>query len=218
MMKFHAVIFDLDGTLLDTIDDIADAVNFVLSNECFPVHSVEFYKEIIGAGVEDLVKRSLPEKVATMERISSYTKLIRQYYRTRGLVKTKPYDGIEDLLGELALRKIKFAVLSNKPHENAVNQISHFFSQWHFESVNGARQGFSNKPDPTEVLKILSDMGVKPSESIFLGDTDVDMQTAKAAGMYAVGALWGFRPGKELKDNGAQALIEKPTNLLELFN
>ncbi len=216
-MKFRAVIFDLDGTLLDTLDDIADAVNAVLEGMGFPIHDVQTYRMLIGAGVEDLMARALPQGHRDEETIHRCIALVRDLYVTGGLTKTRPYEGIVELLDELAGRGIKMSVLSNKPHETAVRQIEHYFPRHSFEWIQGASSEAPNKPDPLTAIRIAERMGVRPEECIFLGDLDIDMQTAVNAGMYPVGALWGFRSADELVDSGAMMLIETPLDLLALL-
>jgi phosphoglycolate phosphatase len=216
-MIFKAVIFDLDGTLLNTIDDIADAVNQALSDLGCPTHDVEIYRIIVGAGVENLVWRILPEGRRDEQTQKRCLEGVREYYKKFGLRKTRPYDGIKDLLDKLANRGVKLAVLSNKPHENTVIQVAHYLGDHVFDEVHGAKPNVPNKPDPTSALGIAKRFKVDPAECIFVGDSDIDMQTAKNAGMYPVGVLWGFRSHEELLAHGAKRLIENPLQLTDLF-
>lgn len=214
---YKAVIFDLDGTLLDTIDDIADAVNAALRVEGFPPHDVETYKVMIGAGIENLIWQALPEGCRDEVSIQRCLVGIREQYRKHGLIKTRVFEGIPELLDELVARDIKLAVLSNKPHESTTLQVTHYLSRWSFEAVEGAKPEDPVKPDPATALRIARGMGVEPGECIFMGDSDVDMRTAKNAGMHPVGAVWGFRSTEELKQNGAEALIEEPLELMDVL-
>lgn len=213
----RAVIFDLDGTLLDTVEDIADAVNAVLAEEGFPTHSVETYKVMVGSGVQNLVERALPRHHRDEGMVVKCIEKIRTHYRKHGRAKTRAYDGIKELLEELVNKKIKLAVLSNKPHDSTVDSMEHFLGDFRFEVIEGAKADDPVKPHPEVALRIAQEMGVEPTECIFLGDTDIDMQTARAAGMHPVGALWGFRSGDELVAHGAEKLIARPLDLIELL-
>lgn len=215
-MVTKAVIFDLDGTLLNTLEDIADAINEVLSGLGFPTHDIETYKTFVGEGVENLMLRVLPEGHRDEKMILRCVKLIRGQYEIHAFTKTKIYDGIPDLLDDLTRRGITLAVLSNKPHENAAPQVEYYLGAGRFEVVQGALPDVPNKPDPTGALSIAERMGVEPQECIFIGDSDIDMITAVNAGMYPVGATWGFRSAEELEANGAKVLLKKPVDLLAI--
>lgn len=215
-MKFKAVLFDLDGTLLDTIEDLADAMNFVLSRMGFPTHKVEAYKYYVGDGVRDLALRALPEGHRDEETVKKCIPAMRQEYGSRWDRKTRPYPGIPELLDALTARGIKMAVLSNKPDQNTKVVVAKLLSKWRFDVVAGERAGIPRKPDPDAALSIAEQLGIPPQEFLYLGDTNTDMKTAVAAGMYPVGALWGFRTADELLASGAKMLIAKPTDLLDL--
>ena len=216
-MTFKAVIFDLDGTLLDTIDDIADAINLVLARRGFPTHDVDTYKRIVGAGIEDLIGRVLPEKHRDEDTITTCMMNAYAEYQKRRYVKTKPYEGIVELLDELVRRGIKIAVLSNKPHESAVRQIAQYFPKHSFVRVEGARPDRVLKPLPDVAHDILNDMNAQPSECLMVGDVEMDILTAINAGMYPVGVSWGFRTATELKAAGVKTIIDEPRELLGLF-
>lgn len=214
----RAVIFDLDGTLLDTLDDLANAMNAVLSGLGLQGHDREKYKRFVGDGVRNLVLRVLPEErrgeEALAERVSG---MMREIYGRDCLVSTRPYTGIQELLSALRGRKMKLAVLSNKPHPMTTRLVEHFFPDGVFEAVYGQREDMKRKPDPDGALLIAEELGLPPGDFAYVGDTDTDMLTARAAGMRAVGALWGFRDAAELLDNGADVLISEPRELLRLF-
>lgn len=217
-MDFKAVIFDLDGTMLDTIGDIANPVNLVLSRYGFPTHKIEDFRSLIGNGISQLVYRALPSDVAES---TSYRKILNEVweeYRLHLNKSTIPYDGIYGLLDSLAEKGIKLNILSNKADEFMDEVVSKFFSKWNFELVFGARHGIPLKPDPYSAFEIINEMGFDASQCVFIGDSDVDMQTANNAGMYAVGAAWGFRTRGELLANGANLVIEHPSELMKLFN
>lgn len=216
-MNYSAVIFDLDGTLLNTIEDLSDSMNSVLRRSGFPVHDSDTYKYFIGNGLINLVMRALPEEERTQYAINRYLSEMKSEYNKNWDRKSHLYNGIPELLTRLQARNIKISVLSNKADEFTKKIILRFFSHWKFEVVFGEREGIPRKPDPTAALEISSLLDVPPSDFIYLGDSGVDMVTANTSGMYAVGALWGFRPEKELVENGAKVLIREPLELLKLL-
>lgn len=216
-MKYKAVIFDLDGTLLNTIDDLANSVNAVLERSGFPVHSTEEIKYFVGTGFYNLIRLALPEKNRDEDTVNKLVEMLREEYGRQWNRLTRPYDGIPELLDELTKRNIKKAVLSNKADNFTKIIIAQLLPKWHFEVVLGERPNAPKKPDPTVALEIADIMGISPDEVILLGDSSYDMQTAVSAGMFAAGALWGFREADELKSAGANALIEKPLDLLKLL-
>jgi phosphoglycolate phosphatase len=216
-MNYKAVIFDLDGTLLDSLEDLADSMNAVLESAGFPVHDVESYKYFVGDGMEKLVFRTLPEKHRDAGTIAKYTEKMKEEYSRRWNVKTKPYKGIAELLDMLTDKAIHMAVLSNKPDNFTKLIIKELLPKWNFRAVYGQRKSIPRKPDPSGALEIAGILGLQPREILYLGDTGTDMKTASNAGMYAVGALWGFREKEELIANGARAVINKPLDLLNLI-
>jgi phosphoglycolate phosphatase len=212
-MKFKGIIFDLDGTLADTLEDIADSVNRVLVSNGYPRHSPDKYKTLVGKGLDNLIGSSLPAEARKPEIISRCLKGLMEDYKENCLVKTKLYDGIEQLLNMLERNNISMAVLSNKAEPLTKKIADSLAGNIPFVNVMGARSDFPKKPDPAAALFISEKMGISPEEMIYMGDTDVDMITAKSAGMYAVGVLWGFRSGEELLANGADVLLEHPEDL-----
>ena len=216
-MSFKAVLFDLDGTLLDTIEDLADSMNCVLEGLGFPTHEVEPYKYFVGDGVENLVRRALPEGHRNEATVEKCAAAMNEEYGKRWGNKTRPYDGVPELLDELTARGVSKAVLTNKVQQFAQLTVAKLLSKWSFDLVAGARPSVPQKPDPTTALEIAGRLGFPPCEFLYLGDTNTDMKTAVAAGMCPVGALWGFRPVEELIASGAQVLIERPAALLDLL-
>jgi phosphoglycolate phosphatase len=215
---FQAIILDVDGTLLDTLRDLADSMNSTLRHFGFPVHKLEKYKYFVGDGLENLVRRSLPDSAKTDPGlISRCIEMMQQIYERNWNVKSRPYPGIPELLDALTARGLKMAVLSNKPHELTQKAIEGLLPAWRFEVVMGERPPVPRKPDPSSALEIANRLGVEPARFLYLGDTATDMKTANAAAMYAVGALWGFRNAEELIESGAKKLIAKPAELLELL-
>jgi phosphoglycolate phosphatase len=217
-MTHSAVLFDLDGTLLDTLEDLADSMNVVLKAHGFPVHGLDAYRYFVGDGVENLVLRSLPlperdSEVFLRECVSK----MRAEYTARWKDKTRLYDGIPELLDSLSARGVKTAVLSNKPHSATVQVVDHFLGKWRFDATLGARAGVPIKPDAGAALDVCRALDSPPESFLYLGDTNTDMITARSAGMFAVGVLWGFRTEEELRTSGANAVIRHPLEALDLL-
>ncbi len=213
-MAYTSVIFDLDGTLVDTLVDLADTCNEVLDYYHFPTHPTTAFKTFVGDGLQMLIKRILP--VDTAERVllqccESFTLLYSQNWKRNSC----PYEGISDMLSALNKHNVKLAVLSNKPHEFAKLFVEEFFPAGLFSIVYGQRNGFPKKPDPTVALGIASQFGSRPEDTLFVGDSGLDIQTGKAAGMSTAGVSWGFRGAKELADNDADTIVHNPLELQE---
>jgi len=216
-MQFKAVIFDLDGTLLDTIRDIADSMNVVLEKFGFPIYRTEDYYYFVGEGMEILCRRTIPHAHNTPQVIAKCVELMKSEYQRRWLNNTKPYPGIPELLQELEEKHIKMAVLSNKPDQFTKLFVQKLLIQRRFSIVIGECSDFAKKPAPESALYIAEFLKIAPAQFIYLGDSDIDMKTAHAAGMFPVGALWGFRTAEVLIASGAKKLIKKPEELLEFF-
>ena len=216
-MTFKAVIFDLDGTLIDSAVDIADSLNIVLENYNLPTHSVNTYKNLIGNGIKQLVNDALPEQARTAKVKENCIKEMFEHYNANCLNKTQPYDGINEMLTELDSKGIKTAVLSNKADAFTRKMVAELFPKNNFKYVVGVTNETDKKPNPINALRISKDLGVEPQEIIYLGDSGVDMQTAVNAGMYAVGALWGFKSKEEIIENGAEVVIKNPLELLKVL-
>jgi phosphoglycolate phosphatase len=217
-VRIRAIIFDLDGTLLDTLEDIASSMNRVLETMGFVPHPIEDYKLLVGDGIANLVKRALPESFAGNDEIVRRALgLMKREYSKSWRLHTRPYEGVPELLDELQSRGIPMAILSNKNHEFTVEMVSALLSKWRFYPVLGQRPGLPLKPDPQGALEISRTLGIAPGDFLYLGDTGTDMRTASSAGMYPVGALWGFRSEEELKKGGARRLISHPTELVRLL-
>jgi phosphoglycolate phosphatase len=214
---YEAVIFDMDGTLLDTLDDLADCMNRVLRRHGRAPHPVDAYRYFVGDGLENLVIRSLPRPDRSAEVVATLKEAMRSEYAEHWADKTHPYEGIPELLGALQGRGVRQAILSNKPHAFTQQIAAHYFPQRLFEQVVGAREGAPRKPDPGAALEIARALGVGPDRFLYFGDTNTDMRTGRGAGMFTVGVTWGFRPREELLENGAQALVERPAEVLRFF-
>ncbi|HET7838948.1 MAG TPA: HAD family hydrolase [Rectinemataceae bacterium] len=212
-----AVIFDLDGTLADTLEDLARAVNGALGRRGFPLHPLDAYRRMVGDGFRLLVTRALPEDQRLPDRIEELRAEASADYEEHCLVSTRPYEGVPELLAALHARGIPLAILSNKPHELCLRVVAGLFPGAGFALVRGEAPGFPRKPDPASALDIARRLDLPPSEFAYLGDSDVDMSTAKAAGMTALGAGWGFRGAPELAAAGAAAILGSPMELLDFL-
>jgi phosphoglycolate phosphatase len=213
--KHKAVIFDMDGTILHTVEDLADSMNTVLKNAGLPVHEVDAYKYFMGSGLRNLVTKALPEDMRTEEHINRFKEAMREEYAKTYDNKTRPFEGIPELFAQLKSMGIKIAILSNKTDNTAKLAAKKYFPVIDFDAVLGERPGIPKKPDPKGAIEIAELLGLDPSLFLYVGDTGIDMKTANAAGMYAIGALWGYRKPDELLENGAHALIEKPEQLID---
>ncbi len=211
----QAVIFDLDGTLLSTLADLREAANASLALRGLEPRTMEEIRQFVGNGVRNLMKRALPAGSSEQE-IDAALADFKAYYAEHLWVKTVPYDGIPELIAELKARSIKIAVLSNKLDSASKALIEHFFPQT-FDEVFGERTGVPRKPDPTSCGMVREILGTTPEETLYVGDSGVDMQTAKNAGLYAAGVTWGFRDRTDLLENGADILIDEPNQLLQFF-
>ena len=214
---FRAVIFDLDGTLANTLEDIADNMNRVLAQKGFPTHQYDAYRYFVGNGIHNLVIRSLPENARTEAMIADCHDRMIAEYNLNYINKTHLYDGVPELLDTLSLKGIKLAILSNKADQLTQKICLKLLKNWKFDAIIGASERFPRKPDPASALFICEQMGVAPAQVCYLGDSDVDMKTAIAAGFYAVGAVWGFRTKEEVLENGAMQVIDNPIKLLSII-
>ncbi|MFW6324176.1 MAG: HAD family hydrolase [Desulfovibrionales bacterium] len=216
-MHYQGVVFDLDGTLVDTLEDLADAVNIVLARRGYRRHPVESIRSFVGNGSWNLIRRSLPDG-EDEETVRHCLMEFKQEYATGWANKTRPYPGVVELIEELANIKVPAAVVTNKDEEFAKKVVAHFFPRGGLKIVIGNRPGLPLKPCPAGALEAASRLCLKPDTLVYVGDSGVDMQTAAGAGMYAVGVLWGFRPEEELKRNRARLLISRPQELLSLLS
>ena len=209
------VIFDLDGTLLDSIEDIASSMNKVLESLQLPTHKIEDYKHFVGGGVDILVENALNNQ--SKEIKDEVIKRFKIEYDGKLHSKTLPYDGIYELLDEIKKLDINLAVLSNKPHEFTVSYVNHFFKNYNFKEIHGQKKDVPKKPDPKAALDIVKCLDSSCENTYFIGDTKIDMQTAKSANMTAIGVLWGFRDEKELRDFGADFIVSNPLEILKII-
>ena len=214
----QAVLFDLDGTLLDTLEDLGNAMNRVLAKAGFWTHPLDTYRDFIGQGFVWLVTQALPPSERNDSTIHHCIEALREEYGRMWNVRTRTYDGVGEMLDALADRGVRMAVLSNKPDDFTKRCVAELLSGWTFDLVLGQRDGVPPKPDPAGALEVARELSLPPAAFLYLGDSAIDMKTAVAAGMFPVGVLWGFRPVEELEKGGAQALIREPMEILGLLD
>ena len=215
-MKFKGVIFDLDGTLVNSLEDIANAMNKVLQDLNYPTHSYDDYQYFIGSGLRNLVGKSLPKNQNDETQIEHCYHLMVEVYRDNCTNQTKAYNGIAELLDELKSRNIKLSVFSNKA-DALTKEITKVLFPNVFDPIVGLSFESLKKPNPSEALAISKSWGLQPEEMIFVGDSGIDMQTATNANMLAVGVSWGYRPKEELMENGAQHILNYPLDLIAIL-
>ena len=211
-----AVIFDLDGTLVNSLEDLAISTNYALNLFGFPTHETDKYKYFIGDGMQKLIERVLPEDNRDSETKTKVFDAFINYYSKHYLDKTVAYDGIHNVIKTLKQDGIKIAVVSNKADKMAKIVVEKIFANI-FDFVVGKRDGYPTKPDPKLTLEVIDILGVNPQECAFVGDSGMDMAAAKNSGCLAVGVLWGFRESQELQENGADYLLEKTLDIPELI-
>ncbi len=211
-MQAKAVFFDLDGTLLDSLEDLADTTNTALEAHGFPARPVGEYRYFVGDGIRNMLRRAAPPGTdeSAIDRLVARA---RQEYGLHWARKTALYDGIGPMLARLRRKNVPLAVLSNKPHDFCLAMTAHFFPDAPFAVVAGSPPDGRAKPEPEMALRLARTMNLDPAEVLFMGDTRTDMDTAVNAGMVPVGVLWGFRPESELRAHGAQALLRNPSDL-----
>src|SRR5574344_340651 len=208
------LIFDLDGTLLDSIYDIALCMNEVLTSLKLDTYKIDEYKYFVGSGMDVLIDNALKNSIELKDEA---TKRFKELYEFNLHKNTKPYDGIYELLDELVKLDCNLAVLSNKPDFMTKEYVKTVFKDYPFLEVHGQKEHLSKKPDPIQALNIASKLKINPSEIFFVGDTKVDMQTAKSANMKAIGVLWGFRDEKELKEHGDDFIVKEPLEIINII-
>lgn len=215
-MTIKAFIFDLDGTLLNTISDLRDSINLALDQFGYPHFSESEVKLKVGNGMKVLIRRSVPAEFDDAQ-VEKVLQVFLHEYKIHQMDETAPYPGIVDLLHELNRKGVPCGVISNKQNPNTQSIIQHFFSDIQFTFVSGEVAGIDPKPDPTLTLRCIKAMNLSPDEILYVGDTKVDIATGHNAGLKTVGVTWGFRDRKELVDNHADYLVDHPSELLELL-
>jgi phosphoglycolate phosphatase len=215
-MKYKAVIFDLDGTLLYTLGDIALVVNKVLTELNMPAHPEESYKKFVGHGLKETLKRACVGDCSEETLETGYLRVMEEYNKNP-VISTKPYEGIPALLDSLVDMGIKVAILSNKEDTLVKYIVGNLLSSWHFTTIQGILPDVPKKPDPYVVNQILLDMDVEPADAIFIGDSGVDMKTSVNSGLMGIGVTWGYRDIIELTESGAGILIDKPEEIIRII-
>ncbi len=215
MKKYNTVIFDLDGTLLNTLEDLADGVNFVLQNNGYPQRTLEEVRHFVGNGIHKLMERAVPENV-TGEQFEKIFDEFRTYYTEHCQIKTRAYDGIMELLVKLKQRGYTMAIVSNKNHR-AVTELNEIYFKDYIEAAIGQKDGIRKKPAPDTVLQALKELGKEKETAVYVGDSEVDFMTAENTGMDCVLVTWGFRTVEELSAFEPKKMIDKPEALLEFL-
>jgi len=218
MKNYQAIIFDLDGTLINSLEDIADAMNYTLAAFGFPTHNYDAYRYFVGNGLMNLVRVSIPQSALENQHLLQLCfEMMMDKYQKCLIHKTRLYPGMKELLDVLTSKKLKMAVLSNKADQLTQHICNALLKEWPFDVIIGASEDFPRKPDPNSALFIAKKLNLSPENIIYVGDTDIDMKTANAAGMFPVGVTWGFRTKEELQKAGAKWIIDKPLELVEKF-
>lgn len=213
------VIFDLDGTLINSIDDLADSTNYALAQCDLPLHTVAEYKYFVGNAVDMQIRRALPKADQDNQVLFQQVKdLYLPYYALHSRDKTAPYDGITSLLQQCAEMGILIAVVSNKPHAITNDVVNYFFPKISFATIIGQKDGIPKKPDPAGVNEVLKITGISRADTLYVGDTWVDMETAKNSGVESCGVLWGFRLRDELEEHGATFIAENTAELFRIIS
>lgn len=216
MNRIKAVLFDMDGTITNTLDDLADATNYALSAFGFKTHETDAFRYFVGDGIPKLIERALPEEKRDAETILAVKDKFFEYYNVHSMDKTAAYPGVPEVVKEVMSLGYKTAVVTNKDEPAAKEILSKLYPDC-FDYIFGASDDIPKKPDPTLAHIAMKKLGVTPDDCVFVGDSCVDIQTAKNSGAYDVGVSWGFRPRTELEEYGATAIIDEPNELIELL-
>jgi len=211
--RVKAVIFDLDGTLLDTLRDISDSGNAVLEELGYPIHAAEAYRGYVGDGLRNLAFKVLPSEHRSVADLDAFVARYREIYAVRWQETSAPFSGIPQMLTMLSERGLRLAVLSNKRDDFTKLCVARFLSTWTFEVVRGELAGVPLKPEPEGLLRVIEEMKLERSEVVYVGDSEIDVETALRAEVECIGVTWGFRSRQELLDAGAKRLIERPTDI-----
>ncbi len=212
-MRYTHVVFDLDGTILNSLEDLADACNWVLENNGWPTHPLDAYRYFVGNGVIKLLERATPDEAKAEPVWEQVTQAFHTRYHAHKADKTRPYEGIPELLDDLRGRGVTIAVLTNKPHSAALPIVEHYYPGV-FYMVQGAVPEMPVKPDPAPLHQVMAQIGARPEHTLFVGDSNVDIRTARNGGVDSCGVLWGFRTRKELEGEGATYIAAHPKDII----
>lgn len=215
-MMIKAVLFDLDGTLVNSLEDLADSTNYALNIFGFDIHETEKFKYFVGDGMPKLIERALPCENRDEDTKNRVLKTFLNYYNEHFTDKTTVYNGVSELLAELKAMDLKLAVISNKRHDMTLKVVEKLFPDT-FDTVFGKKDGYPTKPDPELTLILMNELGVEPYECVLIGDSGMDAKAAVNAGCIGIGVLWGFRGEEELKANGARYIVNKPYEITEII-
>lgn len=216
MKKFDVCIFDLDGTLINSLTDLANCVNEALSLHSLPTHHLKEYKYLVGNGVKNLIVKSMGSKASDDELFTSVYKAFNMLYNEKCIDETRPYIGINDMLTKLKENNVKVCVLSNKTDEFVKRIVDALFDKNEFDLVWGKKPEYPVKPDPSSIRAMLNELNCSPDKCLYIGDSDVDVITAKNANVNFCGVEWGFRETKELINSGADIVVKKPYDIFKL--
>lgn len=214
-MKFNTVVFDLDGTLLDTLGDLRDSVNFALEKNNLPKRTTEEIRSFVGNGIRLLIERSVPENIPSEITDKCFSDF-KEYYKDHSAILTKPYDGIIDLMKELKLKGIKIAVVSNKA-DFAVKKLMEDYFSGLYDCAYGEREGVLRKPAPDSVFGAIKEMGAETDNTVYIGDSEVDVETSKNANLPCIAVTWGFRDKKVLESLDPEYIVDSPTEILNII-
>ncbi len=212
-----AVLFDLDGTLVDSLADLAASADYALNKLGYKGHTAKEYQYFVGNGIPKLIERSLPENARDTQTVQKCLQIFMPYYKEHCDDKSYSYDGMPELVARLKNLGYKTAVITNKAQEMAEKVVLRLIGD-SFDIVCGKREGYPAKPNPKLTLKVMEELGVKPCECAFVGDSDTDMKTAVNSGAVPIGVLWGYRTKKEIKENGAKFIVSNAEEILQILN
>ena len=216
MKQYNTVIFDLDGTLLNTLEDLTDSVNWAMEKYKYPLHTLEEVRSFVGNGLHKLIGVALPKEVPE-EKLEQIIMDFSNHYKENCAIKTKPYPGIMELLTELWKRKVKIAIVSNKG-DAAVKELNHCYFDGKIPVAIGERAGIKRKPAKDSVMEALKELSAKQEQAVYVGDSEVDIKTAQNAGLFCISVTWGFREEAFLKEQGATCLVDKPQEILNFVS
>lgn len=214
-MKFNSVVFDLDGTLLDTLGDLRDSVNFALEKNSLPKRTTEEIRSFVGNGIRLLIERSVPENTS-LETTDRCFSDFKEYYKDHSAILTNPYDGIIDLMKELKSKGVKIAVVSNKA-DFAVKTLMEDYFKGLYDCAYGERAGIPRKPAPDGVFGAISEMGAEIEKTVYIGDSEVDVETSKNAKLPCIAVTWGFRDKEVLESHNPEYIVDSPSAILNII-